>query len=84
MRWGCLCCGVLALWLAHSVMAAAQSGPKRLDFDDRVVQGQSLKASSVYLFNRAHLQLPSLIRYDRTFSRRTVQRLFPQFVKPAS
>jgi len=42
-------------------------GPTRLDFDDRVVQGQGSKVGAVYLYDRKSLPLRSMVRKREDF-----------------
>ncbi len=42
-------------------------GPTRLDFDDRVVQGQSNKAGAIFLYDRKSLPLRSMVREPDRF-----------------
>jgi hypothetical protein len=45
----------------------AKRGPTRIDFDDRLIQGQSNKAGAVYLYDRKQLKQGTLIKAPRTF-----------------
>jgi hypothetical protein len=51
--------------------AAAESmetrGPARLDFDDRLVQGQSNKAGAIFLYDRKTLPLRSMVHTRTNF-----------------
>lgn len=42
-------------------------GPTRLDFDDRLIQGQTNKAGAVYLYERKELQVRSMVRLRENF-----------------
>lgn len=42
-------------------------GPTRLDFDDRLIQGQTNKAGAVYLYERKELQVSSMVRLRENF-----------------
>ncbi len=42
-------------------------GPARLDFDDRLVQGQSNKAGAIFLYDRKNLPLRSMVRTRTNF-----------------
>src|SRR3954469_18980903 len=37
-------------------------GPTRLDFDDRLIQGQTNKAGAVYLYDRKELEVRSMVK----------------------
>ncbi len=42
-------------------------GPTRIDFDDRLVQGQTNKSGAVYLFDRKELSVRSMVRQRTSF-----------------
>jgi len=42
-------------------------GPTRLDFDDRLIQGQTNKAGAVYLYERKELKVRSMVRLRENF-----------------
>lgn len=42
-------------------------GPTRLDFDDRLIQGQTNRAGAVYLYERKELQVRSMVRLRENF-----------------
>ncbi len=42
-------------------------GPARLDFDDRLVQGQSNKAGAIFLYDRKTLPLRSMVHTRTNF-----------------
>lgn len=42
-------------------------GPTRLDFDDRLIQGQTNKAGAVYLYERKELKVQSMVRLRENF-----------------
>ena len=45
----------------------ATRGPTRLDFDDRLIQGQGNKIGSVYLYDRKNLPLRSMVHQRLNF-----------------
>ena len=47
--------------------APAPKGPQRIDFDDRVIEGQSNKSGAVYLYDRKDLQVESMVKQPSTF-----------------
>ena len=47
--------------------APAQRGPTRIDFDDRLIQGQTNKSGAVYLYDRKELKQRSMIKKRETF-----------------
>ena len=44
-----------------------QRGPTRIDFDDRLIQGQTNKSGAVYLYDRKELKQRSMIKKRETF-----------------
>ncbi|MFZ5468632.1 MAG: hypothetical protein ACOZIN_04265 [Myxococcota bacterium] len=42
-------------------------GPTRIDFDDRLIQGQSNKSGAVYLYDRKELKTRSMIKKRESF-----------------
>ncbi len=44
-----------------------RSGPARIEFDDRLVQGQTNKANAIYLFERRESALRSLLKKRTQF-----------------
>lgn len=47
--------------------ATAMRGPTRIDFDDRLIQGQSNKSGAVYLYDRKELKIRSMIKKRESF-----------------
>lgn len=47
--------------------APPQRGPTRIDFDDRLIQGQTNKSGAVYLYDRKELKQRSMIKRRETF-----------------
>src|SRR5262245_44766498 len=53
---------------ATAAAAAPPSrGPTRIDFDDRLIQGQSNKSGAVYLYDRKELKTRSMIKKRENF-----------------
>ena len=44
-----------------------QRGPTRIDFDDRLIQGQTNKSGAVYLYDRKELKTRSMIKKRESF-----------------
>jgi len=42
-------------------------GPTRIDFDDRLIQGQSNKSGAVYLYDRKELKTRSMVQKRASF-----------------
>ena len=45
----------------------APRGPTRIDFDDRLIQGQTNKSGSVYLYDRKELKQSSMVKKRESF-----------------
>lgn len=52
---------------ASAAGAPPQRGPTRIDFDDRLIQGQTNKSGAVYLYDRKELKQRSMIKKRETF-----------------
>lgn len=48
-------------------VAVGPRGPTRIDFDDRLIQGQTNKSGAVYLFDRKELTVRSMVRQRTSF-----------------
>ncbi|MEL6339099.1 MAG: hypothetical protein AAFQ65_04280 [Myxococcota bacterium] len=69
---------IVAILVALPGLAFAQgfSGPTRIDFDDRLIQGQTKKAGSVYIYNRQQIEIDSLVRIKRSFRSKIIRTVF--------
>lgn len=61
---------------ADSAGAPATRGPTRIDFDDRLIQGQSNKSGAVYLYDRKELKIRSMIKKRENFRDEIVGSLY--------
>jgi hypothetical protein len=61
---------------ADSGGAPASRGPARIDFDDRLIQGQSNKSGAVYLYDRKELKIRSMIKKRENFRDEIVGSLY--------
>ncbi len=53
---------------AETATAAAPTrGPTRIDFDDRLIQGQTNKSGAVYLYDRKELKTRSMVKKRESF-----------------
>ena len=59
--------------VAQLVLAQGQG---RVDFDDRLVQGQRQGTGAVYIFERQKVELPSMLRRPRSFRERIIRTVF--------
>jgi hypothetical protein len=51
---------------------------QRLEFDGRLVQGQTARSGAVYLFERARSELRSMVRERQSYREEIVRSVFPQ------
>jgi hypothetical protein len=51
-------------------------GPTRIDFDDRLIQGQSNKSGAVYLYDRKEMKIRSMIKKRENFREEIVGSLY--------
>jgi len=51
-------------------------GPTRIDFDDRLIQGQTNKSGAVYLYDRKELKTKSMIKTRDSFRDEIVGSLY--------
>jgi hypothetical protein len=52
---------------ADSGGAPGVRGPTRIEFDDRLIQGQTNKSGAVYLYDRKELKIRSMIKKRENF-----------------
>jgi len=52
---------------AATATAPPSRGPTRIDFDDRLIQGQTNKSGAVYLYDRKELKTRSMIKKRENF-----------------
>lgn len=67
--------------VALSAPAAAQEsyrGPTRVNFDERIIKGQTAKSGSVYIFERQEIATNSLVSKKRLFRERTIRSVFEE------
>jgi hypothetical protein len=63
---------------ATASAAPPQRGPARIDFDDRLIQGQTNKSGAVYLYDRKELKTRSMIRERESFRSETLSTVYAQ------
>lgn len=56
--------------------ATPARGPARIDFDDRLIQGQTNKSGAVYLYDRKELKQRSMIRERESFRSEILSTLY--------
>lgn len=61
---------------APAPVAPPTRGPTRIDFDDRLVRGQTNKSGAVVLFSRKATGLESMVNGRPSFRRRTLRTVF--------
>lgn len=72
---------IMAADVAHAQNAAGGSGyrgPTRVDFDDRLIRGQTTKADSVYIYDRQQIEIRSLVNKARTFRPMIIRTVFEE------
>lgn len=55
---------------------------QRLEFDGRLVQGQTARSGAVYLFERSRSELRSMVRERQTYRDEIVRTVFPAGGRP--
>ena len=60
---------------------AGRRGPARIEFDDRLVQGQTNKANAIYLFERRESGLRSLVKKRAHFQAEIDEMLEAELVR---
>ena len=63
------------------VDTGTRKGPARIEFDDRLVQGQTNKANAIYLFERLESALRSLLKKRTDFHDEIDEMLEDELVK---
>lgn len=58
--------------------APPSRGPARIDFDDRLIQGQTNKSGAVYLYDRKELKTRSMIRERESFRSETLSTVYDE------
>jgi hypothetical protein len=58
------------------VPATDLRGPTRLDFDDRLIQGQTNKSGAVYLFDRKETGISSMVKRRKSFRDLTIHTVY--------
>ncbi len=63
-------------WVASVASAQSYRGPTRIDFDERLIKGQTSKAGSVYIYDRQEIDIKSLVRRARSFKQKIIRTVF--------
>ena len=69
---------LVLLGLSGVALAQTYRGPTRVDFDDRLIKGQTTKAGSVYIYDRQSIDIRSLVNRARSFRARIVRTVFEE------
>ncbi len=70
---------VMTLLASGGASAAdAYRGPTRVNFDERLIKGQTAKSGSVYIFERQEIGIQSLVRRHRRFRPLIIKSVFDQ------
>ena len=78
MRLRSLLAVLLVLGFAAVALAQSYRGPTRVDFDDRLIKGQTTKAGSVYIYDRQEIDIRSLVKRTRSFRARVIRTVFEE------
>ncbi len=70
--------GSVAFAQAGGAPAGGYRGPTRVDFDDRLIKGQTTKADSVYIYDRQQIEIRSLVTKARTFRPKIIRSVFEE------
>lgn len=63
---------------AQDAGGGGYKGPSRVNFDERLIKGQTTKAGSVYIFDRQQIEIKSLVKRDRSFRTRIIRTVFEE------
>lgn len=66
---------------AEPAAETSQRGPARIEFDDRLVQGQTNKANAIYLFERRESALRTLLKKRTNFHEEIDEMLDDELVR---
>ena len=69
---------LVTLSLSSAALAQGYRGPTRVDFDERLIKGQTTKAGSVYIYDRQEIDIRSLVRRGRSFRHRIIRTVFEE------
>ena len=69
---------IVGFLLASSTAWAQYRGPTRVNFDERLIKGQTNKAGSVYIFDRQESDLKSLVSRKRKFRPKVIRTVFEE------
>lgn len=61
---------------SNLVPATQFRGPTRIDFDDRLIQGQTNKSGAVYLFDRKESGISSMVKRRKSFRQLTLRTVY--------
>lgn len=64
--------------LAGTARAQSYRGPTRVNFDERLIKGQTTKAGSVYIFDRQESEIRSLVERKRNFRHKIIKTVFEE------
>jgi hypothetical protein len=66
----------IGLMAFGSVAVAQYRAPTRVNFDERLIKGQTTKADSVYIFDRQETAISSLVKRKRSFRHKIIRTVF--------
>lgn len=59
-------------------LAQGYKGPTRVEFDDRLIKGQTTKTDSVYIYDRQEIEIRSLVNKTRSFRAKIIRTVFEE------
>ena len=63
---------VVLLWLN----AGVAQGASRVEFEDRLIKGQTAKTGAIQIYRRQPVEIRSLLRAKRSFLQRAIRQVF--------
>ncbi len=67
-----------AVGLPSLAAAQEQRGPTRINFDERLIKGQTAKAGSVYIYQRQAIEIRSLVDLKRSWRAKVIRTVFAE------
>ena len=69
---------MFVLMVGRLVSAQESRGPSRVNFDERLIKGQTTKAGSVYIYDRKTVDMKSLVKIQRSFREKIIRSVFEE------
>lgn len=68
----------VGLLYAPAAVAQGRTGPSRIDFDARLIKGQTAKAGSIYVFERQQLEVRGLLDLKRRMREKIIKTIYEE------